>query len=292
MSTENTGNPNAIDDVFGSDDSFFDNLEDSVNSMVSDTETPVEATPTQDPNNTVAEEQVSQTPTEADQLKKRYSDSSREAQRLKAELNELKPFVPVLDAMKKDSGLVDHVRSYFEGGGSVPKNIKEQLALDEEFELDNEELVNNPDSDSRKVFNAMVDNVVKKRADEILQKEEAKAQEMNFKLDIRNEAVDFMKKHNMTEEQFVNFAKNAKEEFANRRLSFDDMYYLTNRENTAANVANATKQDMLSQMRNVRNIPTSQGGTNNAGNPEKNPNDTLFETLLETDGNLDNLFNG
>ena len=287
MSTEKQGNPN---DVFGSDDSFFDNLESNVNGMVSETETPVEATPTQDPNNTVNTEQVSQETSENENLKKRYSDSSREAQKLRAELNELKPFVPVLNAMKKDSGLVEHVRNYFQEGGEVPGNIKEKLKLDEEFELDNEELVNNPDSDSRKVFNAMVDNVVKKRADEILHREDAKNQEMQFKINAKEEAIKFMKEHNMNEETFLQFVNQAKDRFEGKRLSFNDMYYLANRGKTAANVANATKQDMLSQMRNVRNIPTSQSGTNNAGDKSASPSDSLFDALLDVDGNLDNMF--
>ncbi len=290
MNTENKGNPNAQDDVFGSDDSFFDNLENSVNGMVSETESPVEATPTQDPNNTVNTDQVSQVATENENLKKRYSDSSREAQRLKAELNELKPFAPVLDAMKNDSGLVEHVRNYFQEGGAVPGNIKDNLKLDEEFEFDTDELVNDSDSDSRKVFNAMVDNVVQKRANEILQREDAKNQEMQFKLNAKEEAIRFMKEHNMSEEDFLSFVNKAKDRFEGKRLSFNDMYYLANRENTAANVASATKQDMLSQMRNVRNIPTSQSGTNNAGDKQANPNDSLFDALLDVDGNLDNMF--
>ena len=43
---------------------------------------------------------------------KRYKDSSREAVKLKEQINELTPFVPVLEAMKEDSGLVSHVRDY------------------------------------------------------------------------------------------------------------------------------------------------------------------------------------
>ena len=33
---------------------------------------------------------------------KRYKDSSREAVRMRDEMKEIKPFVPILDAMKKD----------------------------------------------------------------------------------------------------------------------------------------------------------------------------------------------
>ena len=46
---------------------------------------------------------------------------------------------------------------------------------------------------------------------------------------------------------------------------------------------------MLTQMKNVREIPTSQGNANNAG--EKNSHeDDIFDALNSVDGNLDNMF--
>ena len=110
MEDKETGNPEAVDNaVFGSETSFFDALEDDVNGVVADeAEAKVEETPQSvDPNTTepTSTQEVSDTPPR-ENWKKRYGDSSREAQKMRAELNELKPFVPVLEAMKKDSGLV------------------------------------------------------------------------------------------------------------------------------------------------------------------------------------------
>ena len=67
------------------------------------------------------------------------------------------------------------------------------------------------------------------------------------------------------------------------------MYMLVNRGKVNQNVANATKKDMLNQMKNVRDIPVSQGSSNNAG-VANNPNDDVFDTLLNSDGNIDELF--
>ena len=67
------------------------------------------------------------------------------------------------------------------------------------------------------------------------------------------------------------------------------MYLLVNRGKHSQNVANATKSDMLKQMKNVRDIPVSQSSSNNAGSVN-NPNDSLFDTLLNSDGNIDELF--
>jgi len=278
----------AEDAVFGSSDSFFDAIEDNVNGMVSEekSETTAEETPQQvDPNSAKVEPQV---PNKA--FQKRYRDSSREAQRLKAQLDELKPFVPVLDAMKKDSGLVDHVRGYFQKGGAVPNNVKDELKLGEDFMFDTDEMVSNPDSDSRKVFNAMVDKVVNKRATQILEREKKENVAYSRKQRTRELAQDFMKRSGMGEDEFADFVLAARDRFKSEPLSFDDMYMLMNQHNVNKNVANATKEDMLSQMKNVREMPTSQSGSNNAGDGKANPNDSLFDTLLDVDGNLDNMF--
>tara|TARA_R100000808_G_C2150339_1_gene159079 strand:- start:89 stop:1000 length:912 start_codon:yes stop_codon:yes gene_type:complete len=297
----NQGNPEtapaqkaAEAQVFGSSgDDFFDALENDVNSMVQDEDKPVtetEATPVTQGSNNVEEEanSVSQV-SENENFKKRYSDSSREAQNLRAQLNELKPFIPVLDAMKQDSGLVEHVRNYFDGGGAVPGDIKQQLKLDEDFEFDTDEMVNNPDSKSRQVINTMVDGIVQKRANEILQREQAKAQEVNNKIALKNQADDFKKRHNMDDEQFSQFVREAQNRFSKNGLSFDDMFMLTNKGAVNQNVANATKQDMLNQMKTVRDIPVSQSSSNNAGTAN-NPNDSVFDTLLNSDGNIEELF--
>tara|TARA_Y100000593_G_scaffold46424_1_gene88287 strand:- start:9 stop:881 length:873 start_codon:yes stop_codon:yes gene_type:complete len=272
-------------------DDFFNALEQDVNSMVQDN-TPVteaEVTPArQDSNNVTAEAEGSQN-AEVDNLKKRYSDSSREAQGLRAQLNELKPFIPVLDAMKKDSGLVSHVRDYFQKGGDVPGNVKEQLNLDEDFEFDTNDMISDPDSKSRQVFNTMVDGIVQKKANQILETEQVKAEHSQRKLALREQAEVFKQRHGMTEADFTAFVQEAQSKFSQKGLSFDDMYMLVNRGKVNQNVANATKKDMLNQMKNVRDIPASQSSSNNAG-VVTSANDNVFDTLLNSDGNIDELF--
>ena len=295
MSDNIDGNPKTVDDaVFGSADSFFDSLEDDVNGIVADDANPeTAATPGMDPAPTQEQQQVSQPAEEQHNVdwKKRYGDSSREAQKMKAELEQLKPYVPVLDAMKKDNGLVEHVRNYFHDGGSVPQNVKEQLKLDEDFEFDADDMVNNADSDSRKVFNSMVDNIVQTRTNQMISQQEKEAQAQNAREHIKQEALAFKEKHNMDGEEFRVFLDTAKKKFTEQgRLSFEDMYLLVNRASVKQNVANAAKEDMLTQMKNVRDIPTSQGGTNNAGDAKASPDDGVFDALLDVDGNLDNMF--
>jgi len=289
MIKDNTeqGNPT---EMIGSDDSddFFSSLEDSVNGIVQEPNTKqTETSENQNPESTVNEAQVSQNP-ELDTLKKRYSDSSREAQNLRAQLNELKPFVPVLDAMKEDSGLVSHVKDYFKNGGELNQDIKSQLKLDEDFEFDPDEMVTNQDSDSRKVFNAMVDKVVQQRIGETVKNIDDKNNKEAWNQHLNNQAASFMQKNGLTEHEFQNFVQEAQHKFQNEGMSFDDMWLLVNKDKAVQNVANSTKKDMLNQMKNVRNIPASQSASNNAGKPT-NVTNNVFDALLNSDGNIEDL---
>ena len=291
------GNPEAVDNaVLGSEgDDFFSALEDSVNSMVQEPEKPetkAEATPeNQGSNQTVeTEASVSQSSDniELDNLKKRYSDSSREAQNLRAQLNELKPFVPVLDAMKKDSGLVNHVRDYFESGGELNSDVKKQLNLDDDFSFDAEEMLSSPDSDSRKVFNKMVDNIVSNRLQESNQQMANENQKKVYSAGVQKQASEFMERHGMTSDEFNAFTNEARERIKINGITFEDMYLMVNQGKVSKNVANSTKEDMLNQMKNVRDIPASVGSANNAGK-SNNQNDNVFDALLNSDGNIEEL---
>ena len=294
MKDDTIGNPKAIEDkVLGSDgDDFFSSLDQSVNGLVSEGDSPVEtkaATPAEQgpaKNNTQA--QGGTLDSELSNLKKRYSDSSREAQNLRAQLNQLKPFVPVLDAMKKDSGLVKHVRDYFDNGGQVNQDIKAQLKLDEDFVFDNDEMMNDSNSSSRKVFNAMVDKVVQQRIGETTKIQQEKANHEAWSNNLDKQAQEFMHNNSLTSEEFQSFVTEAQHKFQTEGMSFDDMWLIVNKNKAQQNVADSTKKDMLNQMKSVRDIPTSQSATNNAG-VATSQNDNVFDALLNTDGNIEEL---
>ena len=297
---ENTGNSNVgmQADSFEEADAkqpkldssdFFGALEDQVNGAIQDKNTEAthqvqsgseqvtHTTPTDGSNN------VSQEDTDTG-WQKRYQDSSREAVKLKEQLNNLKPFVPVLDAMKKDSGLVDHVREYLVNGGKPAKSIQERLQLPEDFVFDQQEAMTNPDSDSAKVMQAHVDGLVQKRVSQVVQSEKQNAQRVQLANKKKQDALEFKQKHQMNDEQFAEFLNRAKSHV----LTLDDVNYLLNRDKAATNTANSTRQDMLSQMKQVRNMPTTASGANSQG--QKNPDADLFDSILSLDGGMDDLF--
>ena len=137
------------DEVFGSQgNDFFEALENDVNGAIQDETQNSEVTPT--PNSGpeqvthVNSEEGSNNEAQVD-WEQRYKDSTREAQRLHQEMTELKPFIPVLDAMKNDSGLVDHVRNYLTDGGKPSATIQEHLGLGEDFVFDAQEAMSDAD---------------------------------------------------------------------------------------------------------------------------------------------------
>lgn len=277
--------------VFGSSEaSFFDSLENEVNGAIQDE--PTEATQQQvsDP------EQVTRTKqnvgsnsvdwdNDGNPYKKRYADSSREAVKLAEQYKNVEPFVPVLEAMKNDSGLVEHVRDYLVNGGSPSKSIQSSLGLDEDFIYNEQDAMSDPDSDSAKVMNAHVDKIVQQRVGGMLQREKQNASKQAAENRRLQEESKFRKETGMSDEEYgklVNWAKS-------HTLTLDDINYLKNKQKVAGNVAQATKQDMLRQMKNVQGMPSTVSGANSSGQ-EKSAENSVFDALLGTDNELDNLF--
>ena len=266
---------------------FFEAMENAVNSGIQDPYDTTEATP---PNNSGPEQVTRDNPSEGSSnnvdWEKRYKDSSREAHKMHQTLENLKPFVPVLNAMKQDSGLVQHVRDYFEGGGAPAKTIQEKLGLNEDFQYDQNEALEDPNSDSAKVFNAHIDSMVQGRVNQVLGHEKQKAKSTQYQIARKREELEFKKKYNMSDDKFADLVGKAKQHI----LTLEDVHYLVNRDQSNQNVANATKQDILGQMKNARNIPASASGANSQGDAKPSFEDEVFDTLLGSDGNIDNLF--
>jgi len=273
----------------GSSD-FFNQLENEVNGGIIDN---TEVTQ----NQTSGSEQVThvqhddgsdnvvQSSNDSTDWKKRYEDSSREAVRLSDQYKDVEPFVPVLQAMKNDSGLVDHVRNYLVNGGEPEKSIQDHLGLGEDFMFDQQEAMTEPDSDSAKLMNAHVDRMVQGRVGQMIQAEKQRAQQVQQANTRVTEEQSFRDKHKMSDQDFETFKAKAQEHV----MTLDDVNYLLNRGQNNDNVANSVKKDMLNQMKNVRNMPTSASGANNQ-DPGRSQSDDVFDVIKGIDGGVDNLF--
>lgn len=259
-------------------DNFFEELDNQVNSVVLENEAgePIQqdvATAEISPREETVQEK-------GHDYEKRYTDSSREAKKLKGRLNELEPYAPILDDMREDPNLISHIKGYYEGGGSTPGNLKEQLGLDEDFVFDYDEAIDNTSSDSGKLLNATIDGVVQKRLGEFA----AKSKEENQRVTAEQ---GFRDKHKMSDNEFkdvVDFAQS-------RPLTYDDVYFLMNRGKKEDKIAQNTKGEMMQQMKKVREKPSSAAATGSGdSSPERSSQDMVFDTLLGIDSELEKAF--
>ena len=257
---------------------FFERLDQSVNSGIIDESSP--ATSETESDNTLSSQSEVQAdvPQKVETLQKRYSDSSREAQRLNGQLKEIEPYMPILEAMREDPNLISHVRNYFEGGGQTPQTMADKLSLPEDFEFEADEAFQNPDSDSARVLGATIDGIVQRRLNGALQGQRAE----NMKL---ARETDFRSRHEMSDEKWSTFVDYAK----SKSLELDDIYYLMNRKNRDEKIADNTRQELQEKMREVQNQPGSLA-TAGGAQVEQSPEDSIFDAILGSDSELEKAF--
>ena len=270
----------------GSSENFFNEMDRQVNGAILDEDQQVNETTLQNSGPAQVTHIDNGDPQQNNvDWEKRYKDSSREATKMAGQLNALKPFVPLLKAMKQDSGLVDTVKDYLTNGGQPAKPIKERLGLSEDFIFDQEEAFNSPDSDSAKLLNAHVDGIVGAKVNKMMQQQQAQAQQQHNVAARNSEIQAFKEKNNMSDEEFNAMMVKSKE----RKMTLDDVNYLVNREKAASNIANSTKAEMMNQMNKVRDIPATASGVNSP-RAEKSMDDQIFDDLMESGAGVDELF--
>ena len=264
----------ALDDIESGD--FFESLDTSVNSGIIDSEYSQSTSQDLGDNTPASPSGVQEQGDDA--LQKRYSDSSREAKRLNGKLNELEPYMPILDAMREDPNLIQHVRNYFEGGGQAPESMAQNMELPEDFQFDPDDAFTDPKSDSAKIFGATVDGIVKRRLNNELGKQKTENQRL-----ARETA--FRQKVDMTEDEWSTFVEFAK----NKSLELDDIYYLMRRKERESNIADNARQQVATQMKRVQEQPRSLA-TAGSVPVETSQDDQVFDALLGIDQKLDNAF--
>ena len=255
---------------------FFESLDSSVNGGIIDSEYSQSTSQDLGDNTPASPSGVQEQ--DSDVLQKRYSDSSREAKRLSGKLNELEPYMPILDAMREDPNLIQHVRNYFEGGGQAPESMAQNMDLPEDFQFDPDDAFTDPQSDSAKVFGATVDGIVQRRLNNELGKQKTDNQRL-----ARETA--FRQRIDMTDDEWSTFLDFAK----NKSLELDDIYYLMNRGGRDEKIADSARREMHDKMREVQERPGSlatTGGTQ----VEQSTDDRVFEAILGVDSELEKAF--
>ena len=267
---------NVQDAVMNSSNDFFESLDREVNGGILDE--PTQSTSVSSDNTQSSPNVEVQPQDDNEVLQKRYTDSSREAKRLNGKLKEIEPYMPILDAMREDPNLISHVRNYFEGGGQAPQSMNQQLNLDEDFVFDPDEAFQKPDSDSAKVMGATIDGIVQRRLNNVLKNQQAENAKMA-------KETQFKQRMNMSDEEWSEFTEFAK----SKSLELEDIYYLMNRKNRDAQIADSTREQIQNKMKEVQSQPSTLA-TQGSIPVEKSTDDNVFDTILGTDSELEKAF--
>ena len=294
MSKENDSNPDVeevlegdnTNETEGSND-FFDNLESQVNGAISDDNIPQpeteQVTQQADPVGTGNEVQTDWR-TKAETLEKRYGDSTREAQKLKAEndnLSELSKFKPLIEHLKNSP---DAVQALKDSIGGKPRSLTERFG--EDFVFDAHEAMSDPKSNSAQVMNEYIAKSAQQQASRLINNEKQQFQVEEQQMNVHRQSEEFKQRTGMSDSEFTDLQKRADEHV----LTLDDVYYILNREQVSKNVADNTKTDMLNQMKQVRDIPQSASNANSPGRESQSPDEKMFDVLKNMDGDADDLF--
>jgi len=72
-------------------------------------------------------------------------------------------------------------------------------------------------------------------------------------------------------------------------LQLDDIYYLMNRGHREKQIAQSANQEVSNQMKRVQQRPQSLASQGSSPEPQKSPDDSVFEEILGIDTTLENV---
>ena len=297
MTKENEGNSEQVVEevmdtmVEDSNADFFDALETQVNGAIQDApaeqavQEPVsdQVTPQVDSSSREVP-QNSNWEDESNPYKVRYSDSTREAQRMKAENDKLKPYESLIGVLEQDAELVDIVRGYLDKG--TKPDMKQSLDLGDDFVFDMDEAISDPDSKSAQVFNTIVDKRADRKVGDRIAAERQNAKQAAQKRNMQSQTKQFVDANKMNKDEFSELSKWAQ----THQLSWDDINFLKNRDKANAKIANNSKQQVLDQMKNVQSMPATASAAGGENPGDRDHNDSIFDLIQKADNNLDNVF--
>ena len=283
---------NSVQDaVIGADSNdFFDQLENSVNSGIVDnvqetTPTEPDVTLTSEPVEVDSQESVNVWEDDTNPYKKRYSDSSREAIKMKDQLGDLKQYESLINVMKNDKGAVEHLRSYLKGE-VAQDSVKERLGIDDDFVYDPDEAFADPNSKSAQLNNAHIDSIVQQRVEQAVQGYKNESVQQQEAVQAQTQFDNFVNSKNYTQEQ----ARALQDAAADHTLTWEDIDYLLNREKVKTNIQQSTKKQMMGQIERAQSVPQTASRSGSTDGGDISHEDVVFNAIKGTDEALDNLF--
>jgi hypothetical protein len=271
---------------------FFNAIDQQVNGAIYNNELPTTLeTPVQDLGETQEVDQKSESKPdpvraevaelrkELDEVKTRYSDSSREGKKLyeeNREMSEYRDYIPILKKMREDPGLINHVRNYLDGN-VTPRSVTEELNLPEEFVFDGDEAIKNPNSDSARVLQSMISKGIEQKLrqhTDATNREKSQEDAMrSFRSEVQMSDGEF--------EEFVGWARQTP-------LTLRDIYYLKNRDVREREIAKNAINEREKQLQKMQGTPRSVTALGSHAEPIDEDR-IIFNAIKKASGGL-NIF--
>lgn len=271
---------------------FMEAIDQQVNpSMYQEADSSDQATSEETSPETATSSETSPEAQEEIDYKTRYADSTREAQRLLEEkkaleekLSELEPVMPIMRELQNDQQLVKHVRNYFEQGGDTPASVKDDLALPDDFVVDYDEAVRNPDSVHGKVVRTMTEKYADAKVEERMTQLKQEQQQQLEQQQQQQQMQQFMQKQVAEDErkEFQQFLKN-------HQVTLEDAYKLYKGQGRDQEIAKQTQQETKKQLQQTKKS-SSLASKNSAQPPEKPVETKLFDLIKGVDSDAENVF--
>jgi len=204
-------------------------------------------------------------------LQNQYEASSKEGKRLAAKLKEIEPLMPLIDEMNNNEDVFDAVRNTLQGK-PVAKDNPKGLELPEDFVLDTDEALRNPNSDSAKYLRAFIQNEAKSVAQNETSKIQDSLKNRDRRSEIDKQKAELMDTYGLDENSFNEFMAKVK----GQKITLDDMYNLMQLKENGFNMSKSmTEEEVLQNLQNSRRKKTLANKETN--NSSKDPLDEIMD---------------
>jgi len=215
---------------------------------------------------------------ELNDTKSKYGASSANAKRLHEKTQAFEKYSPIYDLLEKDEGAVNALSNYINKNQSVQDSVKAELGLDSDFEYSEQDAVNNPDSDSAKVMQRMMEITAEKVSNKKAQDQEAKFAADKRREVLHAEGQDLKAKYNLNEEDFNSFI----DKVNSHKMTLEDLYLVINKDKVQENLVNNIVKEKLGNNSQSRRSLASVGDS-----ADKSVESSIMDVLVSVDHGTD-----
>jgi hypothetical protein len=180
----------------------------------------------------------------AQDLERAYQNLERQHTLSRQELAKLEKAKPLIDAITEDEGLYELIDDYFKSPDS--ERQRKAMGLPEGFQMDMDEAINDPNSDSARVLQRIVESQASKIVE---QRENAQ----RVKENISKQAAELKAKYGLDDDQIQGLVSDAK----SVPLTLEDLWILRNKDNLINAARTKGAQSVMAAQKKAKGITPS-----------------------------------